>query len=410
MTGDLSWARMVDWDRLFNGEPEPEIPWLAEPFIEQRMAYSVYGDVKAGKSLLLQDIGARLATGRPALASPPRQPIPVLYLDWENNEELLRERFRDKMGLTAAQLRPCFHYASYPELPPMDTPEGGRRALELAAAVRAHLVIIDTTSRVIAGPENSADTFADVYKYTLMPMKRIGVTTVRLDHEGKDADRGQRGTSAKGADVDAVWHLTEHPADHLLLHPDYDRARHVAQFRLLRLDGPLRHEMVTTALTPAQAVIARVLSGLGVPAGAGRDQCTAALRGAGSGPGRTEDLAAVVRWRKTQAGKGQTLNPDQANGRQMQADGLNPTGTDGNSLFPGMRLGQPGQMHPDLLGQQMGQMGQQTWDNDPTRSVGLSRPVPDCSVNGQADANGIDWQHEYAMTLPKPRARRTRAG
>ena len=38
-------------------------------------------------------------------------------------------------------------------------------------------------------------------------LKQRGATWVRLDHAGKDLDRGQRGSSAKGDDVDVVWRL-----------------------------------------------------------------------------------------------------------------------------------------------------------------------------------------------------------
>jgi AAA domain len=308
MSEDWAWAGLVNWQHLFSGAPDAEICWLAEPFIEVGTAISIYGDVKAGKSLLAQDIAARKATGQPCLATEAQPPMHVLYLDWENNQELLRERYRDKMGYTWEQL-PYLHYASYPEIPPMDTPEGGRVACHLAWACQAQLVFIDTTSRVIAGAENSADTFADVYKYTLLPMKRARITTVRLDHEGKDASRGQRGTSAKGADVDVVWHLIEERQDRLLLNPDYDRGRHAAPFRVVRCDEPLRHEMVTADLTPAQAAIASALAQMGVPADAGREACREALKTRGLGA-RNQDLAAVIRWRKAGGVAG---NPDPAN-------------------------------------------------------------------------------------------------
>jgi hypothetical protein len=298
MSEDWSWARLVSWEHLFSEAPDPEVDWVAEPYIERGTCNATYGDVKAGKSLLWQDIAARLATGRPVLASPARPPMHVLYLDWENNEPLLRERFRDKMGYTWQELQPYLHYASYPDLRPMDTPEGGEQACRLAVACQAELVIVDTTSRIIAGAESSADTFGDVYRYTLMPMKRAGIATGRIDHEGKDATRGQRGSSAKGADVDVVWHQTEGPKNHLLLNPDYERSMHVAQFRLMRLDDPLRHEMVTAALTPAQQALADVLHQMGVPADAGRSACREALKIAGA-TARTEDLAAVIRWRKS---------------------------------------------------------------------------------------------------------------
>ena len=98
-----------------------------------------------------------------------------------------------------------------------------------------------------------------------------------------------------------VWHLTEGPKDHLLLHPDYERSMHVSQFRAVRLDDPLRHEMVTAALTSAQQALANALYQIHVPADAGRSVCREALKIAGV-TARTEDLAAVIRWRKTCGG------------------------------------------------------------------------------------------------------------
>ena len=196
MNADLSWARLLDWDRAF-GSTEPEvIDWVVEGFIERRKLIAVYGDMKVGKSLLAQDVAAAVATGRPVLGLPPQRAETVLYLDFENDESLVTDRYRDKMGYTAAELRGRLWYASYPEMPMLDTPEGGRRACELAYWTRAGLIIVDTTSRVIGGSEISNDTFADLARYTLFPLKKAGHTTMRLDHEGKDpvqrAARGQR--------------------------------------------------------------------------------------------------------------------------------------------------------------------------------------------------------------------------
>ncbi len=125
-----------------------------------------------------------------------------------------------------------------------------------------------------------------------------------------------------------------------------------------RLEDPLRHEIIRIALSPAQVTIAEHLDRLGVPVTASRKECREALRGGGL-TARTDDLAAVVRHRKM-------------------------AGTAGSGVSPGAGMGQPGQTRPDLGGQQLGQMGQQTWDKDPTHSVGLSRPRP---------VIGHDWEH-----------------
>jgi len=380
MSEDWSWARLVDWERVFSGEPEPEIPWLVEPFIVRGTCNSMYSEVKAGKSLLAQDIGAALASGRGALGYPPGERQRVLYLDFENNQDLIADRYR-QMGYGPQDLQWLF-YASYPELPMLDTPAGGDAACKLAQATAAALVIIDTTSRVIGGAESSADTFADLYKYTLMRLKQAGHTSLRLDHEGKDATRGARGSSAKGADVDAAWHLTREPGDTLRLRPEYDRTRNLAEFRARLLGGrhqcggdggPLRHAIIHTELFGAQIAMAAALDRLGVPVTASRKVCREALRAAGL-TARTDDLAAVVKHRKTR------INPD-SKPANSDPGGSGPPGSNGTApaaRSPGTAAQTAGQNGSDLLGQGLGHTGQPTWDNGPTLSVGLSRPeLPD---------------------------------
>ena len=57
--------------------------------------------------------------------------------------------------------------------------------------------MIDTTSRVIAGEEDRADTFLALYRHTMRPLKAAGVAVIRFDHAGKDLAKGERGSSAK---------------------------------------------------------------------------------------------------------------------------------------------------------------------------------------------------------------------
>jgi len=269
MSEDWGWARFIDWEKAFYGEPEPEPSWLVEGFLERGTVNSLYSEVKSGKSYLVQDIAAAKAAGRSVLGFPASAREAVLYLDFENSLGLITERMR-AMGYTAADLK-LLHYASYPDLPVLDSAAGGEAACKLAHRTGAGLVVIDTTSRTIGGPENSADTFADLYKHTLMRLKRGGHTSLRLDHEGKDPARGARGSSAKGADVDVSWHLVREPGDILRLHPEFDRARHVQPFRVQMHQGPpLRHLLVRTALTGPQMALAEKLDQLRVPRGAAR--------------------------------------------------------------------------------------------------------------------------------------------
>jgi hypothetical protein len=61
------------------------------------------------------------------LGHPPRDPVAVMYIDMENPEAELADRLR-RIGHPPAQLlgHPL-HYFLFPDLPPLDTPEGGRR-------------------------------------------------------------------------------------------------------------------------------------------------------------------------------------------------------------------------------------------------------------------------------------------
>ncbi|MEU5974378.1 DnaB-like helicase N-terminal domain-containing protein [Streptomyces sp. NPDC047315] len=167
---------------------------------------TVVGDGKAGKSLFVQEWMWRMATGQTFLGDKPQPPVRILYLDAENGQEQVQERFLSFGAgpLSMGELR----YASFPPIRPLDTAGGGADLLALVKATTAELVVIDTVSRFISGPENDADTWLGFYRHTLLPLKRDRVSSVRLDHFGKDKDRGGRGSSAKTQDVDHVWELS----------------------------------------------------------------------------------------------------------------------------------------------------------------------------------------------------------
>jgi len=254
--------------------------------------------MKVGKSLIMQDVSAALATGRSVLGLPPQERVPVLYLDWENSVEDITSRMW-AMGYKAADLKGWLHYASYPDIPYLDTPAGGERACQLAYALQAALIVIDTTSRTIGGAENSSDTFADLYKHTLMKLRGAGHTIVRIDHEGKDPDWGQRGSSAKNADIDVLWHMTElQPETLFRVHPELRRNPYYTGFRVRRDTGPLCHVTVSDVLTPAQQALADALDAAGIPRNAGRPQIREWMKSRNLGS-RNDDLTAVIRHRKT---------------------------------------------------------------------------------------------------------------
>ncbi len=221
--GILEYA--VNWDDLLTGEP-PEPDWLVDGLIEQGRLIAIYSAAKAGKSLLTLDIAACIALGKPCLGTPAGRPRHVLYIDLEMTPTEVADRIRNYGHNNIPGLTTHLHYLSLPMLPPLDSPEGGKAVVDAAQACGAELVIIDTTSRTIQGGENDSDTWHAWYRNTGLPLKSMGCTVIRLDHSGKDKDKGQRGSSAKVSDVDLVLKLTRPTDTEIVLKREEARQAH----------------------------------------------------------------------------------------------------------------------------------------------------------------------------------------
>ncbi len=197
-------AAELDWDVLFATDYQ-NVRLLPGRLLAPGQQIAIVGEGKAGKSLLTLEWVWRMSTGQAFLGDAPQDPVRVLYIDAENGHPELQQRLRslgarpDRMGSLV--------YLSFPPVRPLDTPGGGQDLLALARHYGAELVVLDTVSRFIQGEENSADTWLGLYRHTLMPLKAAGIASARLDHFGKDGERGARGSSAKTQDVDHVWEL-----------------------------------------------------------------------------------------------------------------------------------------------------------------------------------------------------------
>ena len=198
-------ASLLDWGTFFATD-FGAIQLLPGKLMGPGQQITLVGDGKAGKSLFCQEWMWRMATGQSFLGDHAQEPVRILYLDAENGQEQVQERFLS----FGAGPRAMGHlrYASFPPVRPLDTAGGGADVLAMVKATGAELVVIDTISRFISAPENDADTWLNLYRHTLLPLKRDRIASVRLDHFGKDKERGGRGSSAKTQDVDHVWELS----------------------------------------------------------------------------------------------------------------------------------------------------------------------------------------------------------
>lgn len=265
----------LDWpDTFANASLEPE--WLVPDLFERGGNYAVYSPAKAGKSLLMLDIVGALATGRPVLGYPARPREHIVYVDQENSHRDLVQRLT-AMGYGPSELD-FLHYLSFPRIPPLDTPGG---AIALCSAVQhygATWVVLDTVGRMITGPENDADTWHALYRCTLAPLKGAGVAVTRLDHMGKDSERGMRGSSAKVSDVDAAFRLERTYDGRIHVIRDVTRnGNGPEEIMYEQLSDPLRHVPVGRTDDEISRAV-RLLDQLGVPPNGGRDLARDALR------------------------------------------------------------------------------------------------------------------------------------
>ncbi|MFD0408604.1 AAA family ATPase [Kitasatospora sp. NPDC127116] len=247
-------ASALDFDVLF-GTNYGNIQLLPGQLLAPGQQAALVGEGKAGKSLFAQEWAWRMATGRPFLGDRAQAPVRVTYIDAENGHPELQQRLRS-FGAGPADMG-SITYLSFPPVRPLDTPGGGQDLFAIATATQAQVVFIDTISRFITGAENDADTWLNLYRHTLMPLKAAGIASIRLDHMGKDGERGARGSSAKTQDVDQVWELKAQGGGILSLKRTHSRnGIGPSEFTVLRhskqvggdwVFGATRHELMTFA-------------------------------------------------------------------------------------------------------------------------------------------------------------------
>lgn len=283
----------IDWSTFWDRDRDVAV-WLFEPVLARGRGHALYASHKTGKSLLMLWVGAQLATGP--------DPVVVIYLDFEMTEDDVYERLSD-MGYGPDVNLDRLRYATLPSLPPLDTAAGGEALCQLVDAEQArwpdhHLVVlIDTMARAVSGDEDRADTYRSFYAHTGIKLKRRGVTWGRLDHAGKDLARGQRGSSAKGDDVDVVWEVTRSD-DGLLLKRKASRMGWVPERVALRQhDAPLRFGTQPRAWPAGTKELADLLDSLGVAPELGERVAGATLRASGHQASQNV-LRAAIRYRR----------------------------------------------------------------------------------------------------------------
>jgi len=232
---------LIQWPTFWS-QDHSVAEWVAEPLIAKHRAHAIFAPGGTGKSLLSLWLAAAVATGTPIFghANPAAT---VLYLDYEMTADDLSERLV-AMGYGPEHDLSRLRYALLPSLPSLDATEGGMAVQRLAQLVEADLVVIDTFGRAVQGDENDADTVRSFYRHTGFLLKQAGIASVRIDHAGKDLDKGQRGSSAKNDDVDIVWQMAKRGKDSFRMTTKKSRMGWVPQQIDLRMqDDPISYSL-----------------------------------------------------------------------------------------------------------------------------------------------------------------------
>lgn len=269
----------LDWS-TFLASDLGAVDWLAGQLMEKGQQMSLIGAGKVGKSLLTLEWAVAMSAGYSFLGDEEREPVRVMYLDQENSPRDLQRRIR-ALGYKADELK-NLDYLSFPAVGPLDMKDGASALIARVDHYKPQVVILDTVSRFISGKENDADTWIALYNTSLKILKGRGVSVLRLDHFGKDTDRGGRGSSAKTQDIDHVWELTEQGGNTFRLRRTFTRSgmgpddlmltRHGAPGE----DGTTWHEVRTGTPKPfeglAAQAAAKALDLAGIPIDYGRDR------------------------------------------------------------------------------------------------------------------------------------------
>lgn len=239
----LKRLNLVNWKEVW--EDTSEEVWFVDGIICAGRGHTIYSDPGVGKSLLVREFSACLATGKSVLGLSAKKPIRVLYIDHENIPKTDIRRSLVDMGFTWEELEPNFKLMSFPNFTPLDLPKGGQELKRAIEIINPELVVIDTLSRAVKGKENDNDTWIDFYNYTGKILKSMGIAYIRIDHTGKNSDAGPRGGSAKMGDVDLVWHLKEAVIDkkYKLINEKHRVPLTQLEYKISRELTPLRHQL-----------------------------------------------------------------------------------------------------------------------------------------------------------------------
>lgn len=269
----------------------PPTKWHGTPRLWVKgYQHSLVGPSEVGKTVMMSDLAALMALRRrPVGLSVPDgddydDDVRMLYLDAENSQRDVVRRFGLLQYEYDGELSKRLFYKSFPDIAPLNTPEGAGRVIDFIETKRINFVVADTLSKFIDGNENDPGPYTDFAKNLLNHLRKNEITSVWFDHTGHSEKRA-RGSSAKKDNLDAGWQMELKSRDpqsgisKIELTPAKNRSGALApRIWLTRHGAPLdylRHEF--SVRKPATEVTEDVIAGAREPVAIKRRRLLALL-------------------------------------------------------------------------------------------------------------------------------------
>jgi hypothetical protein len=189
--------------------------WLVENLLPDGGTVAIRAPFNSFKSFIATDLALAVASGHRAFnALAVRRSGPVVYMLGEGVagfETQRRPAWREARGIEPGRVLPIYTIEGVPQVRSV---EDVTAYLDAMAALpsRPVLVIIDTTARAMAGLNENEAGDAGLYLAAVeLIARRLGCCAVSIMHEGKDAARGARGSSAFEAGFENVWRMEADP-------------------------------------------------------------------------------------------------------------------------------------------------------------------------------------------------------
>lgn len=248
----------ADKRRLLTIEDIEDLPdprWLIHGLVPEQSLAIIYGPPKNGKTFIALSMALHIAAGIPWFGRGVQQGG-VVYIAGEGAGGL-------KLRVRAARA----HYGIPAHIPLWVLPRAvnfsDKHAVEdleqligeTVGDQPVRWVVIDTLARAMPGvDENSAGEVGKVIAACDLLKERLGCTVTPVHHQGKDGEKGMRGSSALDGAVDALLHTIrkkENDTDIITLATKYQKDAEEAE--------PIHFDLLTVAATECRTSLVPVL-------------------------------------------------------------------------------------------------------------------------------------------------------